>query len=83
MDNQPQFKIHGNDRRKLKKELSLIKSIIKDFWHDHQMDADMASFYGGSERLMSDEDAMIMFDKNNKIIKELEEQLAVPYSNEA
>ena len=47
--NIPQFKIHGEQRRVVKKELGELKRYIKNFWHYHQLDKDMASFYGGKE----------------------------------
>jgi hypothetical protein len=76
---EPQFKIHGDERRTLKKELSFLKLIVKDFWYDHMMEKDMASFYGGSDSLMSDADAKVMDIKNKKKIEMLEQKLAVPY----
>jgi hypothetical protein len=77
MMNGPQFKIHGDERRVLKKELSFLRSIVKDFWYDHMVEKDMASFYGGS--VMSDADAKVMDIKNKKKIKMLEQKLSVPY----
>jgi hypothetical protein len=64
------FKIHGIERRILKKELSNLKLFVKDFWHFHQLDKDMSSFFGNHERFpMSDNDAEIKFnDANAKII---------------
>jgi hypothetical protein len=77
MENEPQFKIHGTERRTLKKRLSFLKSFVKTFWYDHQMEKDMSSFYGGN--MMSDEDAQKMFDEKTLSIVKLEEELAVPY----
>lgn len=79
MNNEPEYKIHGLDRRKMKKELSLIKSFIRDFWHDHTMDKDMASFYGGS--VMSDSDAQTIYDRESLNILEIENMLNVPYKS--
>lgn len=42
---EPQFKIHGKERRQLKKELSLLKKFIGSFWHNFAMCDDMARIY--------------------------------------
>lgn len=77
----PQYKINGAERRKLKKELSELKSLCKSFWYYHQLDKDMSSFYGGSGDFpMSDEKAIGKFDIAFIKIKEIEERLAVLYS---
>jgi len=80
--NQPQFKIFGEERRKLKKELSLLKSFIRHFWHYHQLDKDMTQFYGGSENYpMSDNVAQQRYDQKLIKIQELEDILKEPYEN--
>ena len=80
--NTPQFKIHGEQRRVVKKELGELKRYIKNFWHYHQLDKDMVSFYGGKEDYpMSDGKAQMEFDIANGKIKLLEEKLAVPFGN--
>lgn len=77
----PQYKINGKERRELKKELSKLKSFVKNFWHYHQLDVDMASFYGGSSNFpMDDEIAQLKYDRANREIEELEKKLAVPYN---
>jgi len=69
----PQFKIFGTERRKLKKELSGLKSFINGFWYEHQMDKDMVSFYGGSDTFpMCDEAAKEMYNYYVEEIKKLE-----------
>ena len=74
------FKVHGKERREKKKELHKIKSFVKNFWHYHQLDNDMTSFYGGKDTFpMSDEDAQKMFSKKKKEIEKMEELLSVPY----
>lgn len=79
--NEPQYKIYGSERRKLKKQLSLLKSFLKNFWHHHQVDKDMASFYGGSDTFpMSDEDAKLMYDNKKEDIQELESRLSVEFN---
>lgn len=77
MNNSPQFKVYGIERRKLKKELSLLKSFVKNFWYFHQLDVDMASFYGGN--VMSDERAQAIYNNKLKEIEELEKKLFIPY----
>lgn len=65
--NRPIYKIHGLERREKKKKLSSLKSLVRNFWHSHQMDKDMAFVYGGQEGYpMSDEKAAIMFEKLKK-----------------
>ena len=74
----PQYKISGVERRKLKKELSELKSLCKSFWYYHQLDKDMSSFYGGSGGFpMSDEKALEKWEIANIKIKEIEERLSV------
>jgi hypothetical protein len=76
----PQFKINGIERRDLKKELSKLKSLCKNFWYYHQLDKDMCSFYGGSGDFpMSDEEAMEKLQLAFIKIKKIEEHLAVLY----
>jgi hypothetical protein len=80
--NEPQFKIFGEERRKLKKELSLLKSFIRHFWHYHQLDKDMTQFYGTSGNYpMSDDVAQQRYDKKIEQIKYLESKLQEPYEN--
>lgn len=79
--NEPQFKIHGIERRRLKKEASELKSFIKNFWHYHQMDKDMSSFYGGTADFpMSDEMARKKFNRVSEQLKKMEEILLEPYN---
>jgi len=77
--NNPQFKIYGIERRKVKKELSELNSYVKNFWYFHQLDKDMASFYGGEERLMNDVDAQQKIDQAKNKIKELQIKLSIVY----
>lgn len=67
--NDPIYKISGNERKKLKKELSILKLVHKDFFYHHQLDKDMVSFYGGSvDYPMSDYNAKnLYFDIGRKI----------------
>lgn len=76
--NEPIYKIHGIERRKLKKELGELKLYVKNFWYYHQLDKDMNSFYGGKEGFpMSDDEAQKMVNKAEKQIQELENRLSV------
>lgn len=80
LNNQPTYKIHGEDRRILKKELSELKSFVKNFWYYHQLDKDMCNIYGCDDsKLLSDNKAQIKIDNTNIKIKALEEQLSKPY----
>jgi len=79
--NEITYKIHGIERRKVKHELSGLKSFVKTFWYYHQLDKDMTSFYGGSETYpMSDELATQKFNETNEKIKLLEEKLSILYN---
>ena len=59
--NQPIYKIHGKERRELKKEVSLLKSLYKNFWFCEDVDRVM----GGG---MSD-------NQSNQYLKELKENI--------
>ena len=75
---EPIYKIHGFERKELKKELSSIKSFLKYFWHYHNLDKDMTSFYGGCDGYpMSDEDAQKKYDEKLKQIEEIEYKLSI------
>lgn len=80
--NEPIYKIHGLERRELKKELSELKRFVKNFWHYHQLDKDMYSFYNcDSSNLMSDTQANVKVNKVSKQIEEIEEKLSILYNN--
>jgi len=74
----PTFKIYGQKRRELKKKLNELKSYVRYFWHNHQLEKDMFSFFG-SGPVLSDEVAQEKFDKANAEIAELETKLAEKY----
>ena len=76
--NQPIYRINGIERRKLKKELSQLKSFLKNYFYYHQLDKDMVSFYGESEQYpMSDNEAEKRYIEILSEVKELEERLSV------
>lgn len=92
MNSEPTYKINGKQRRILKKELSMLKSFVKNFWYHHQLDKDMTSIYvggngGNIEKAfdvketypMSDTSAQIKYDKAVADIKELEQKLTELY----
>ena len=78
--NEPTYKIHGIERRQLKKELGELKRYVRNFWHYHQLDKDMTSFYGYKDGYpMSDDEAQQRVDKAKNQIEQLEERLSVLY----
>lgn len=78
--NEPTYKIHGIERRQLKKELGELKRYVKNFWYYHQLDKDMTYFYGYKEGYpMSDDEAQQRVDKAKKQIEQLEDKLSVLY----
>ena len=79
---EPQYKIHGKPRRKLKSELSLLRGFVKGFWRNHQFEKDMYWIHGcDASKLMHDEDAEELVSRKKKEIKSLEEMLSEPYEN--
>lgn len=76
-DNAP-FLTRGIERKNLKKELSELKSCAKNFPYFHQLDKDMATFYGGSDEYpLSDEKAKERIEEINDRIKKIELQLTL------
>lgn len=79
---EPTYKIHGLERRQLKKELGKLKRYVKNFWYYHQLDKDMTSFYGGKDGFpMSDDEAQKRVDEAKKQIEQLENRLSVLFKN--
>ena len=78
----PHFKIHGKERRILKKEFNSLKSFVNDFWYCHEIDKDMASLFGSADGYpMSDEEAKNRFDIAVLKMEELEKQLSALYKD--
>lgn len=78
--NKPQYKIHGKERRNLKKELSLLKLYVKNFWYYHQLDKDMSIIYSKCNNYpMDDDTAKDKYNKAKNKIKNIEQQLSTPY----
>jgi len=71
------YKISGLGRKRLKKELNELKSLKKYFWHFHQLDKDMASFYNTKNKHFpaSDIQAQKKYDELISKIENLEQQL--------
>jgi hypothetical protein len=42
----PKFKIYGDERRALKREVGLLKRSIANYWHWWQVNDDMYNCYG-------------------------------------
>lgn len=78
--NNPKYKIHGTERRTLKKELRSLKIYVKKFWYYHQLDKDIASLYGIKESyLMTDDEAQKRINNTVLNIKSLENSLSILY----
>ena len=69
--NESPFRISGQERREKKKELSSLKSYVKNFWHYEDIDR----VYGGGS---DDIDCRQMIDRAQKEIEELESELSEP-----
>ena len=73
--NPPTYRIHGDERRKLKKELSLMKSSHKMFWFCEDTDRVM----GGG---MSDNAANQYLTELKEKINKLEDKLSIKNDRE-
>ena len=67
--NESPFKISGKERREKKKELSFLRSYVKNFWHYEDIDR----VYGGGS---DDEHCNEMITKAEEEIRMLESELA-------
>lgn len=67
--NESPFRISGQERREKKKELSSLKSYVKNFWHYE----DIERVYGGGS---DDARCQQMIAKAEKEIRQLESELA-------
>ena len=80
--NEPTYKIHGTKRRELKKELSKLKSFVKNYWRYYNLDNDMYRFYGcQNPNLPTKEQAQKQLDAASLKIVEIESRLAVLYQD--
>lgn len=73
-----QYKIHGKERRTLKKELSKLKFYVKNFYYNRQLEKDMCYIYGlnEDETLISDEDALKIYNDAKLKIEIIQEKLS-------
>ena len=69
--NESPFKISGQERREKKKELSFLKSYVKNFWHYEDIDR----VYGGG---LDDSLCQLRIAEAKKEIEELESKLSEP-----
>ena len=67
--NESPFRISGQERREKKKELSFLKSYIKNFWHYEDIDR----AYGGG---LEDSLCQLRIDEAQREIEELESELS-------
>jgi hypothetical protein len=74
----PQFKIHGKERRALKKKLSLMRRSLHYFYHNWQVNDDMYLFCGHCNPVSKNK-ADKIYNKCANEIDELEKLLAEPY----
>lgn len=79
IENKPTYKIHGKERRVLKKELSALRSYVNSFSYHDQLDKDMYEFYGGKGDVISDEESNRILNETKRKIKVIEEVLSIPY----
>lgn len=69
--NESPYKVSGLERRVLKKELSVLKTYVKNFWHYQDID----NVYGGG---LTEEECKNTLDKCKKKIEDLEKELSEP-----
>ena len=67
--NESPFRISGQERREKKKELSFLKSYVKNFWHYEDIDR----AYGGG---LEDSLCQLRIDEAQREIEELESELS-------
>jgi protein subunit release factor A len=78
--NNPIYKIHGKERRLLKKELTNLKQFSKYFNHFHQLDKDMVSFYKTTNNYpMTDNEAQIKLNNVKDKISKIEKELTIKH----
>lgn len=67
--NESPFRISGQERREKKKELSFLKSYVKNFWHYEDIDR----VYGGG---LEDSLCQLRIEEAKKEIEQLESELS-------
>lgn len=82
--NAPTYKIHGKERRTLKKELAELKSFVKNFWYCYQLEKDMHFIYGCDDKnVISNNTAEKKLEAAKLKITKLEDRLNTPYTETA
>jgi hypothetical protein len=76
MNQNPTYKIYGEERRKLKKELSLLKSLVNGYWRFQ----DCCEMYG--EEVIDKDETERMLNEKKAIIAKLEKDLSVKWGIE-
>jgi hypothetical protein len=66
MNKLPIFKVGGLERRLLKKNLSYLKSLVKNWDYNTQLEKDLVKIYTGK-----DIDSKILFKNHQKLIRTL------------
>lgn len=79
--NTPQYKIHGEERRLMKKYFSQLKSQIKNFWYYHNEEKFCYDFYGCKPptHILDDESAKIRYSRLVDEYNRLDKKLKEPY----
>jgi len=50
--NAPTYAVFGRDRRELKKKRSLLRSFVRNFSYNNQLENDMHTIYGSTDRII-------------------------------
>ena len=78
--NKPQYEIHGQERNRLKKELSTLQTEIRNFWQRVAQERDYAYIHGSSDGFPLDDETnkamLIAIQLKEQILKK---RLAFPY----
>lgn len=83
MYNKPTYKIHGETRKKLKKELSETKAFLKNFWRSHNEEKFAYEYHGCASEYTQkqDEDAKRVYNREKARAECLEQLLSEPYED--
>lgn len=76
---EPQFKIHGKERKEVIKKRNLLRSYLKLFDWNVSIDNDMFIIYGEPERVLSAEKQKEIKENAQKELEEIEKRLREPY----
>lgn len=78
----PTYIIHGSERRKLKKELSLLKSYVKSFWRFETLERDMSYDPDDLDYKIKDVWCEQHLKLKNSEIQKLEEKLSKKFNRQ-